>query len=306
MGALIESYNDGLEQIPDGTHLASSSSSSSHLEGSGVGQGLGKIVTGPPLNQVIKRRSMFNTGGEGLEVPEVAQRAQNGGGRVRDELAVSIKALLLNISLADPGRDQEGRDTTTKTVEREGVALAIGSGSSVGQVVRSGSQWWRDVVVETTSLIESDDEEGVLPLRRGTERFVDILQKKFTGGDQAAGVHGVGANTAARGVDIGELGQLTGSSIGVEVGKGLNVVVVAAVIGPVEEGGVRAGATKRVVVVLPGVASLVQLLEDGHLGVAVNALGEAIIVGAVAMGGTRDNEGTVRVGRLLERSVNPK
>lgn len=241
---------------------------------------------------------MLNTRGEGLEVPQVAQSAQNGGGRVRDDLAEGVRALLLNISLADPGRDQEGRDTTTKTVERKRVALAARGGSSVGEVVRSRNQWRRDVVMKATSLIESDNEEGILPLRGGTERFIDVLQKKFTGRDQAAGVHGVGANTAARGVDVCELSQLTSGSIGVKVGKWFDVGVVAAVICPVEEGGIRASATERVVVVLPGVASLVQLLEDGHLGVTMNALAEAVVIGTVAMGGTGDNVGTVGVGRL--------
>lgn len=244
---------------------------------------------------MAERGSIRNARSEGLEVPQVTQSAQKGGGGVRNSLALRVLGLLLNVGLFDPVGDQEGRDTTTDTVEWQGVFLAIGSAGGVAKVVGSRSQWRGHVVVEATGLIKRNKEQGVVPLGRGKERLVDFLQEGLAVRDQAGRVHGVGANTAARWVDVGELGELARGGISVEVRNGLNVVIVSTVVSPVEEGGVRASTTGRVIVVLPGVAGLVQLLEDGPLGEAVNALVKGIIVDTMAIRGSRDHISTVRV-----------
>jgi hypothetical protein len=88
---------------------------------------------------------------------------------------------LLNCSLGDPWRDEERRDTATKTVKLIGIVFASRSLLSIGEVVRAGSKWGRNVVVETTSLIKGKDKESIL--RTSTERLVDLLKESLTIGD---------------------------------------------------------------------------------------------------------------------------
>lgn len=189
-------------------------------------------------NKVFKRSRSFNTRSEWLKVPKIAQGAQNRRSRIRNGLSIRILTLLLNHSLTNPRRDQNSRDATTETVEGESVFLAVGRSLGVCEVIGSNSERGRDVIVETTRLVEGEDEEGLVPLGRGTEGIVDVLDEDFAVGDQARWVHRVGANAAAGWVDETEFGEGAIGGIGVEGCHGLGEAFVAAGDGPVEEPGV--------------------------------------------------------------------
>lgn len=257
---------------------------------------LGSILARRALDQVLKRGSILNTGGERFEVPEVTKSAEQRTSRIGLGLAMVVGTLLLNVALVDPGRDEESGDTTTQTVEFKSVLFAVGSLLGVGQVVRASGQGGRNVVVETTALVEGEDEESLLPLGAGTERFVDLLDESLAIGNQTAVVHGGGTNTAAGGVQVRKLGQSAVGGIGVELLHGNNLILVAGGLGPGEPLGLRTGTTSGVPVVEPGVIGLTQLLEDGPLGEGIGT--ESGIVGTVASGGTSNNSESVRAGRL--------
>lgn len=45
------------------------------------------------------------------------------------------------------------------------------------------------MVVETTGLVEGDQEQGLVPLGTGADGVVDLLEQDLAGGDVAAWVH---------------------------------------------------------------------------------------------------------------------
>lgn len=251
------------------------------LEVLGLRKLLKGILSTRALDQMLKGSRMLDTRGERLKVPQVAEGAQNRRRRVRDRLPVVVGALLLNSTLADPGGDKEGGDTATETVEGEGVVLAVGGLESESEVVGAGGQRRRDVVVETTALVEGKDEESVVPLWACAEGVVDGLDEVLTVGDKAGGVHGGGSDAAAGRVEVGEFGEVALGSVVVEVRQGHDLVVVTGLVGPVEEAGVGASATVGVDVVHPGVAGLGELLEERAVGELVVV--EALIIKTVAV-----------------------
>lgn len=259
-------------------------------------QGSRGVIAGPRLHQMLKGWRILDPRGERVKVPEVAQGAQDRGGGVRHGFAGDAGALLLDISLADPGGDQQSGDTTTQTVKVEGVVLAAWGGGRVSEVVRPGSEGRGHMVVEATGLVEAQDEEGLVPLGPGAQSVVDVLDQLLAVGDQTTGVHRVGADTAARGVDVAEFRQGTGCGIRVELFQGLDLVGVVGGVSPVVELGIGASATSRVPVVDPGVAGLGQLLEDGTLGEGVVVKG--LIVGSVTIRSARGEGSPVGVGGL--------
>ena len=248
---------------------------------------------------MFERRRLLHARGKGIKVPEVAQSAQDRHRRVGDGLAVRVRAFLLDLPLADPRRDQQGRDPPAKTIELERVLAAVRRILSVGQVIRSDGQRRRDVVVETTSLIEGENEESLIPLRAGPECIVHILDEGLTLRDQPGRVHGVGALAAAGRVDEAELRQLAGSRIGVEVVHGLRQTLVAASEGPIKEVGVDHAGVR--VVVLPRVAGLGELLENGALLEGMHVDFKIIVVRAMAGRCARNQVCAVGVGRLSHR-----
>lgn len=97
-------------------------------------------------------------------------------------------------------------------------------------------------------------------------------------------MHRVGADTAARGVDVAELRKRATGGVSVELGQRLGLVLVAAGPGPVVKVGINhAGAS---VVVGPGLVSLGQLLEDGSLLESVLSISETSIICTMACRGT--------------------
>ena len=232
-----------------------------------------------------------------VKVPEFSKESRDTGVRVGATLVLTF---VLNDTLTNPRRQQNGRDTNTETSEVKGGVLSVMSQFSVGQAIASRNIDRRsNVVSETATLIEGDDEESLVPLRSIAKSFVQSLDEVFAFADGRRRVHGLVA--AAFGVDIGELGQSTVGSIGIEFAKELDVGVNgSAGDGPVVENGIRVetlgllarlvntvGVSGGVGVVDPGDVVLRQLLENGLL--RKTTVIEASIVGTVTVAGTRGN-----------------
>lgn len=136
------------------------------------------------------------------------------------------------------------------------------------------------MVVEPTSLIESDDKQSLLPLWSSTDSVVKLLQQNLSIRDQARWMHGSGANTTAAWVDVGKFRKTAEVSILEEVLQRLNVcgAVMASAHGPIIVQGISTVGSG--VVVCPGVVSFAELLEDGTL--RKNMLAETGIISSVA------------------------
>lgn len=266
------------------------------VEGVGGRQGLGgdRAKAGP--DQVVEGRRVGDTGGEVLNVPEVAEGLEHGGSLVRGGLAGDgVDTLVLGVPGGSVGRNQPGGHAAAEAVEVEGVRAAVGGGLGVGLVVRADGQGGGHVVEETAGLVVGHEEEGLLPLGRGTEGVVDLLDEDLAEGDVAGGVHGVGVQTAAGRVDVGQLGQDAQVGVLEKVLDGLNVLL-SVLGGPVEEHGVGQEGAVGAVVVLPRDALLGGNLEDA--GDLNGGDVEGVVVGAVAIGSTGNRAETVGVGGL--------
>lgn len=153
------------------------------------------------------------------------------------------------------------------------------------------------MVVESTCLVEADEEKGLLPLRASADGVVDLLQENLAEGDVAGGVHGVGVQTAAGRVDVRQLGEETKVGVLVEVLERHNVAL-GVFGGPVEEQGIGTEGAVGAVVVEPRDALLRGSLEDA--GTLDGGVKEALIVAAMAVGDTSDGAETVGVGGLVD------
>lgn len=249
-------------------------------------------------NEMVKGRRVLDTRAQVLQVPQVTEGLQDRGSTVRGRLAGDgVGTVALNVALGGIRRQQPGRDTTTQTVEAESVLAAVISFLGVGLVVRADGKRGRNMVVESTCLIEGDEEKGLLPLRAGADGIVDLLQENLTEGDVASGVHGVCVQTAAGRVDVRQLGEKAQVGILVEVLERHNVAL-CVFGGPVEEQGIWVEGAVGAVVVEPRDALLRGSLEDA--GTLNGGDIEALIVLAVAIGDTRDRAETVGVGGLVD------
>lgn len=245
---------------------------------------------------------MLDTRAHILQVPQVTEGLEHGGSTIRGRLAGDgVSTVALNVTLGGVRREQPGGDTTTKTVEAESVRAAIIRGLGVGLVVGAHGKRGSDVVEESTGLVEGDKEESLLPLRAGADGIIDLLQENFTERDIAGGVHGVGVQTAAGGVNVGQLGEEAQVGVLVEVLDRDNVAL-GVFGGPVEEHGIGKEGAVGAVVVEPRDALLGGSLEDagGRDGGDI----EVLIVLAVAIGDTSDRAETVGVGGLVYGQFN--
>jgi hypothetical protein len=249
-------------------------------------------------NQMIKGRRVLDTRTHILQIPQVTQSLEDRGSTVRRRLASNgIGTIVLNMTAGSIGGDQPSGHTATETIKVESVVLAVLGSLSVSLVVRTDSQRGGNVVEETTCLIEGDEEEGLVPLGTGADGIVDLLEENLTERDVAGGVHGVGVEAAAGGVDVGELGEQTKIGVLVEVLKGHDVAL-GVLCGPVEEHGIGQEVAVRAIVVAPRDALLGGDLEDAA-GIDARYI-EALVVRAVTVRGTCDGTETVGVGRLAE------
>lgn len=249
-------------------------------------------------DEVVKGGRVLDTRAEVLQVPQVTEGLEHGGSTVRGRFAGDgVSTVALNVTLGGVRREQPGGDTTTETVEAKSVGAAIMRGLGVGLVVGADGKRGSDVVEESTGLVEGDKEKGLLPLGASADGIVDLLQENLTKGDVAGGVHGVGVQAAAGGVNVGQLGEKTQVGILVEV-RGRDDVALGVFGGPVEEHGIGKEGTVGAVVVEPRDALLGGSLEDagGRDGGGI----EVLVVLAVAIGDTSDRTETVGVGGLVD------
>lgn len=165
------------------THHRASECKPSLLKSLRLRQSLRGIITLRRANQMIKRSRATNTGRKRIEIPKITQSPENRRSRIRHSLAIRVSSLLLNKALSNPRRDKDSRNTSTESVELELVLRAVWRGLGVGEVIWARGQRRRDVVVETTSLVEGQDEEGFVPLGAGAEGIIDVFDELFTVGD---------------------------------------------------------------------------------------------------------------------------
>lgn len=255
-------------------------------------------------NQMVESRRVRDTGRKVLQIPEVSKSLEDRGGTVRGSLAGGgVDTEVLNVSLGGVRRDEPGRHTAAQTVKVEGVGGAVGGGFGVGLVVWADGKRGLDVVEETAGLVVGDQQQGLVPLGPGADGIVDLLEEDLAEGDVAGGVHGVGVEAAARGVDVGELGQEAEVGVLVEVLEG-NDVLFGILGDPAVEESVGEEGAVGAVVVLPADALLAGGLEDAGDVDARDV--EAVVVGAVAIRGTGEGAEAVGVGGLSRQYHCPR
>lgn len=246
---------------------------------------------------MVERRRVGDTRSKVFQIPQKPKSLEHRGGTVRLNLASGgVDTVVLNVTGESVWGDQESGHTATVAVVGESVVLAVLGCLGVGLVVGADSSGGGDVVEETTRLIVGQKEERLFPLRTVAHSLVDLLDEDLAVGDVTVGVHGVGVGTAARGVEVGQLGELTQVSILEEVLDGDDAV--GCVLGsPVEKQAVGEESTVGAVVVEPA-----DVLGGGLLEDAVDFDGgdiKVVVVLSVAIGGTGNGTETVGVGRLI-------
>lgn len=257
-----------------------------------------RLVLNAWPNQMIERGGVGDTRSEVLQVPEISKSLENRGSGVRLSLAVSwVGAVILSPRGEGVRGDQESGHTATQTVEVKGVVLSVGGSFGISLVVRVDSSRGRDVVEETTCLIVSQQKERFFPLGTVAESLIDLLNKNLTVGDIASRVHGVGVDTAARRVEVGQLRKLAKISILEEIldrdDAGIGVGG-----SPFEEKTVGKKFAIGAVVVEPRDVLAGSFLEDA---VDVNTRGkEGVIIITMAIRGTSNGTKTVGVGWLFK------
>ena len=212
-----------------------------------------------------------NTRGQGIKTPELLQEAEDRGVGV---LSTFVASLVLDGALFNPWGDKYRRHADTQALEVEGDVLSIRGLLGVADVVTSWHvDGGRNVISESSVLIEGQDEQGVLPLGGVADSLVDVLDEELAVGDWGRRVEGLVA--AALRVDVRELRQRPGLSIGVELFERGNVGLGRARReGPLVESSIRVESQSRasggVLVVHPRDVGLAQLLEDAALGETVD------------------------------------
>lgn len=245
---------------------------------------------------MVERRRVGHTRSKVLQVPEKTKSLEHRGGTVRLNIVSGrVNTIVLNVTGLSVRGDQESGHTATVAVVGESVVLAVFGSLGVGLVVGADSSGGRNVVEETTCLIEGHEEERFFPLGTVAESLVDLLDEDLTVGNVTVGVHGVGVGATARWVDVRQLRELTQVSILEEVLNGDDAV--RGVFGsPVEEQAVGEESTVGAIVVEPADVLGGSLLED-----AVDLNGgdiEIIVVLSVAISSTGKGTETVGVGGL--------
>jgi len=194
-----------------------------------------------------------------IQIPQVLQEFQDRSVRI---LSTIVDTLVLNNPLSNPWRDEKSGNTNTKTLEVEGDVLSILCSFGVENIVARGNVDGRgNMVSKSAVLVERQDEESRLPLRRVSDCFVNTLDEVLAESDWRRWVEGLVA--AAFGVDVCELRESSCRSVCIELIKGSNVrLVFSSLQSPIVECriGVKAQswASSRVLVVHPGDSVLVE------------------------------------------------
>ena len=117
------------------------------------------------------------------------------------------------------------------------------------------------MVEESTRLVVSEQQHGLIPLRTDAEGIVDLLDEHLAKGDVARRVHGVSVETAAGRVDVRELRQQAQIGVLEEVLQRHHVRL--GILGsPVEEQGVGIEGTIRTIIIVPADVVLAGDLEN--------------------------------------------
>jgi hypothetical protein len=238
-------------------------------------KGCWSVSSGLGQEQMLKGGRPSSTGSKVVKIPEFSKESRNTGVRVGATLVLTF---VLNDTLANPRRQENSRNTNTKTSEVKGGVLSVMSQFSVGQAITGRNIDRReDVIGKTATLVEGKNKEGLVPLRSSAKGFVNALEETLTQADRRGRVHRV--VTAAFRVDIGESRKAAACCVIKEVLDALDVGIDGSTgDGPVVENGIRVetgdglsrlnitgSITRGVGVVDPGDVLLGQLLEDGLL-----------------------------------------
>lgn len=193
-----------------------------------------------------------------------------------------VLSLLLDDTLLDPWRDQERGDSHTEPRKIERDVLLVRRGLGVCDIIAGGDiDGSGNMIAKSTMLVESKDEECLIPLRRGAESFVDFLDEKLSLGDGRGWMERV--VRAALWIDVCKLRERSSAGVAVELCQWLDVRCRLPGRGcPFVEQGIR-GEAGSVRVIDPGYGLLRELLEDGALGQASDI--ERIVIAAVTVGG---------------------
>lgn len=245
---------------------------------------------------MVERGRVGDTRSKVLQIPKQPKSLENRSSTVRLRIASGwVNTVVLDEARKSIRRDQESGHTATVTVVSESVALSVMGRLGVSLVVRANSRGGRNVVEETTSLVVSQEKERFFPLRTVAQSLIDLLDEDLAVGDVSVGVHGVGIEATARGVEVRQLGELTQVCVLEKVLDGNDAV---GRIGgsPVEKQAVRKESTVGAVIVEPA-----DVLGSGLLEDAVDLDGgdiEIVVIGTVTIGGTGNSTEAVGVGRL--------
>lgn len=90
-------------------------------------------------NEMLESRRVCYTWSQSIQSPQLVQGSQDAGVRV---LATVVDSLVLDNSLANPRRNQQGRNTDAKTLEIERGVLAIIGQLRVGEVIAGWHVDW--------------------------------------------------------------------------------------------------------------------------------------------------------------------
>ena len=152
-------------------------------------------------DEMLKRRRVIHSRRKTIQAPKILQELKDRSMRVFSPI---IASLLLDDALANPRRDQEGRDANPETLEVEGDILPVWCGLCIQDIVASGDiDGWGHVVAETAVLVEGQDEEGFFPLGGVADGFIDAFDEVLAQGDGRRWVEGLVG--AAFRVDVCEL-----------------------------------------------------------------------------------------------------
>jgi hypothetical protein len=197
-------------------------------------------------------------------------------------------------SLFDPGGNENCGHANTEPIKLEVEGVWANNAVGIGD---AGDRGWY-VVVEAAVFVIGEEKGGLIPLGAGAESLVDLLDEALAAGDIMGGVVVIGREELAVKVallDDDVVGEA--AKLGMEL-EGEGVVVELGDVLELAQGLEEEGGGDVLVVDTEAEAVLVERVEDGLLGEAVDEVlahigGEAVGRGgvhveAVGLGGGGD------------------
>src|ERR1019366_3439733 len=115
--------------------------------------------------------------------------------------------LVANEAGRDAGRDEDGRDADAEPVKGKRWAGGSGHTGKAGIGRRAGDVRRRNMVLDATVFVVGDEQEGIVPVRAGVERSVDLSDEGFAGIDGEVRMLAVGIGADGYIVIIGRLNK---------------------------------------------------------------------------------------------------